>query len=333
MASFLTTPRMNPELRARVERAVSGRARARHHAAKVGLKVPFASRERLRVARVLPLVALLLVVGLGATAYVHGRRALEAERAALLNALSERRAGLPAGHEAFLAETDRWVLDAASDSASAETVDPALKAPGALDAWLARPSVYVRGPAVELADGAKLDDAARASIKDAFLYCLVHPPPSSSEKDLLTKVRGVYFGGAKVDEQTASIRRLAEARIGLGVLGQSFEGAARAAEDTASLKRLLRELQGSPTDEAKRAAAAELLIVVADSAVKTGSREARVTLIDLAAKKVLLRARPRVESQGRSAAAQIHRDDMDGCGLALAVRRGVESLNASAAVQ
>lgn len=333
MATFLTTPRMNPGLRARVERAVSGRARARHNAAKVGLKTPFASRERFRLARLLPLVALLLVVGLGSAAYVHGRRALEAERAALLNALAERRAGLPPGHEAFLAETDRWVLDAASDSTSAETVDAALKTPGALDAWLSRPAVYVRGEAPELSDGARLDDAARASIKDAFLFCLLHAPPSSSEKDLLHKVRGVYFGGAKVDDQTANVRRLAEARIGLGVLGSSFESAARAAEDVAVLKKLLRELQGSPTDEAKKAAGAELLIVVADSAVKTGSREARVTLIDLTAKKVLVRARPRVDSRGRSVAAQSHRDDMDGCALAVAVRRSVESLSASAAVQ
>jgi hypothetical protein len=333
MATFLTTPRMSPELRARVERAVSHRTRARHAAAKVGLKSPFASRERLRVARVLPLVALLLVVGLGSTVYVQGRRTVEAERATLLNALAERRAGLPPGHEAFLAETDRWVLDAASDSAGAETVDPSLKAPGALDALLARPAVYVRGPAAELADGAKLNDAARASIKDSFLFCLLHAPPSSSEKDLLTKVRGVYFGGAKVDEQTANVRRLAEARMGLGVLGTSFEGAARAAEDVSSLKRLLRDLQGAPTDEAKRAAAAELLLVVADGAAQTGAREARVTLIDLAAKKVLLRTRPRIDSQGRSPAAQIHRDDMDGCGLALTVRRGVEALSASAAVQ
>lgn len=330
MTTFLTTSRMDPALRARVERAVSHRARAKHHAARAGLKAPFASSERLRVAHVLPLVALLLVVGLGAAASAHDRRTLEAERASLLSALAERREGLPAGHEAFLAETDRWILDAASDSAAADTVDPSLKAPGALAAWLARPAVYVRGAAAELGDAAKLDDAARASIKDSFLFCLLHPPPSSSERDLITKVRGVYFAGAKVDEQTANVRRFAEARIGLGVLGHSFEASARAADDVLTLKRLLRELQASPTDEAKKAAGAELLIVVADGVVATGAREARVTLVDLVGKKVLLRAKPRAQERGSSAAAVIHRDDMDGCGLALAVRRSVEALNASA---
>src|SRR5688572_20515869 len=104
MATFLTTPGMNPALRARVERAVSHRERAKHHAARLGMKSPFASSQPLRLARVLPLVALLLVVGLGSATYVHEHRMLENERAALLGAIEERRAGLPAGHEGFLAE-------------------------------------------------------------------------------------------------------------------------------------------------------------------------------------------------------------------------------------
>ena len=321
MATFLTTPRMNPELRARVERAVSHRARARHHATKLGLQTPFASRERLRVARVLPVVALLLVVGLGATAYVLGRRALEAQRTALLEALTERRAGLPTGHDTFVTTTDRWILESAADTTSPELVDPSLKTPGALEALLSRPAVYVRGPARDLAASAKLPDAARASIKDAFLFCLITPPPSTSERDLLTKVRGVYFGGAKVDEQTANIRRLAEAHLGLAVLAPPFEEAIRKAEEPASLKKLLKDLQSAPTDEAKKAASATLLILVADTPSPTGTREAQITFIDLATSKLLLRARPHIDSQARSPAATIHRDDIDSCNLATELRR------------
>jgi hypothetical protein len=324
MATFRTTPRMNPALRARVERAVSHRSRASHHAARIGLKTRVASAERLRVASVLPLIALVLVVGLGTATYAHERRAFEQERTAVLTALAERRAGLPAGHEGFVAETNRWIAEAVSETAPADVIDPALRAPGALDAWLRRPAVYVRGAAAELRSAGKLDDAARPSIKDAFLYCLVSPPASAEERDLLAKVRGVYFAGAKVDEQTANVRRLVEARIGLEVLGPGFESAVRSADDIRTLKKLQKELQGAPTDEARQAVAAELLIVMADEASQTNLREARVSVIDLASKKVVLRVRPHIDSGGRSAAAVVHRDDVESCGLSLAVRRSVD---------
>jgi hypothetical protein len=331
MATFLTTPRMNPALRARVERAVSHRTRAKHHAARIGLKMPFASRNRLRLAQLFPIVALVLVAGLGTASYAYGRRALEDERAALLSALEERRVGLPAGHEGFVAQTDRWISEGARVPDPSYVVDPALHAPGALDALLRRPAVYVRGAIAELSDTQKLDDAVRSSSKDAFLFCLLNPPASGKESDLLAKVRGVYFAGAIVDDQTANVRRLAEARIGLGVLGPRFEGATRAAEDIAALRRLRKELESSPTDEAKKAAAAELLIVVADGAGEADTRKARVSFVDLASKKVLLRLRPGIEPLSRSATAVVHREDMEGCSLALAVRRTVAQLETSGA--
>jgi hypothetical protein len=324
MATFLTTPRMNPALRARVERAVSHRERAKHHAAKIGLKSPFASRGPVRLARVLPLVALLLVVGLGSATYVHENRMMEDERAALLAALEERRAGLPAGHEGFVAKIDPWIAEAAAQSAAVDVIDPSLQEPGALDAWLGRPAVYVRGAAAELRDPGKRDNAAGASIKDAFLFCLMTPPASATPGALLEKVRGVYFGGSKVEEQTANVRRLAEAQVGLAVLGNAFEGAVRAAEEPLALKKLRKDLQSAPTDEAKQAAAAELLIVVADETAVAGARAARVSLVDLGSGKPLLRARLHVTPAGSSASAALHRAALEGCGLALSLRSSVE---------
>lgn len=324
MATFLTTPRMSPSLRARVERAVSHRTRAKHHAAKLGLRSPFASGDRLRLARVLPLVALLLVVGLGSATYVHENRLLEEERAALLAALGERRAGLPAGHEGFLAAVDPWITEAAAGAAPPDVIDPTLQEPGALDAWLGRPAVYVRAAAPELRDQHTRGDAVAASIKDAFLVCLMSPPASAEERDLLANVRGVYFGGAKVDEATANVRRLAEAQVGLAVLGPAFEGSVRAAEAPLALKKLRRELQGAPTDGAAKAVAAELLIVVADEPVATGARAARVSLVDLGSGKPLLRARLHVPAAGSSPLAALHRAELEGCSLALSVRRALE---------
>jgi hypothetical protein len=325
MATFLTTPRMNPELRARVERAVSHRARARHHAARAGLPGTFASRERLRLARLLPMVALVLVGVLGTATYVYGQKAVEAERSALIAAIEERRASLPAGHEAFLGATDHYITETASDSAPPDHVDPALRAAGALDAWLRRPAVYVRGAAADLRDAQKIEGAALASVKDSFLVCLQNPPASTSEKDLLAKVRGVYFGGAKVDDETANVRRLTEARAGLSLLGPAFEETARTVKEISAIRKLRRELDGAPIEAARKALSAELLIVAVDTAGKTNAREARVALVDLTSRKVLLRLRPRFEAQGRSAASAVHRAEMEGCALAFEVRRGVSA--------
>src|SRR5688572_13492297 len=124
MATFLVTPRMNPALRARVERAVSHRARARQNAAALGLKGTFASRERPGLARLWPVVVAAIIGVVCAVMVVHDRRALAAERRALLAALDERRAGLPAGYEGFVAATDHWIGHVASEADQADVVDP-----------------------------------------------------------------------------------------------------------------------------------------------------------------------------------------------------------------
>lgn len=321
MATFLVTPRMSPALQARVERAVSGRARARHQAAVHAVDRGPLRWERPRAARILPVVAA-AVIGILAMAMVrYDRRAVEAERGALMAALTERRAGLPAGHDTFLAGVERWIVETAADPEPADVIDPALKKAGALDARLRGPTVYVRGAAAELAHPLKIDGAARASIKDAFLRCLVSAPPSDSEKDLLAKVRGVYFGGAKVDEETPSVRRLAEARLGLAVLGAAFEASAQAAEDHNGLRRLRRELESAPVEQAKKAAAAESLLYVIDG---PGPREVRVALVDLPGKRLLLRLRRRLTERGKSPLAALHREDLEACGLGVDVRRAVE---------
>jgi hypothetical protein len=309
---------MNPALRARVERAVSPKARARHKAAGLGMASPFASREPFRPARLLPLLALVVLAGLFVAMLIHERRALEAERSALLGEIGQLRAGLPAGHEGLIAETERLLVEAAGDEDAPEVIDAALRPAGALEAALRRPALYVHAPAAELRDARRVDDAARSSDKDAFLVCLLYPPASTSERDLLAKVRGVYFAGAKVEDETASVRRLAEARLGLAVLAPAFEDSVRAAQDRNALQRLQRTLQKAPVELAKKAARAELMLVVADSA-----GGARVTLVDLAAKKTLLRVRRQADELALSARASSQREEIEACSLAVAVRRAV----------
>ncbi|MFO0591841.1 MAG: hypothetical protein U0441_30115 [Polyangiaceae bacterium] len=323
MATFLTTPRMNPALRARVERAVSHRRRAKEAAARLGLKGTFAESRKIPLARVLPVLLFVLVGLLGTGAYMYGKRLLEEDRAALLGSLPEKRAGMPPGHERFLGVVDHRITEIAADTAPPDTVDASLNTPEGLDAWLKRPAVYVHGSAADMRDAAKLDEVAATSIKDPFLVCLRHPPKSASEADLLAKVKGVYFAGAKVEDETANVHRLADAREGLAVLGPAFEESVRAAEDRRRVAKLRHDLDAAPIERAKKAVGASVLIVVADIQAQTGTREARVTLVDLTSGNVLLRARPKIDHQGRTAASAFYEAEVDGCALALAVRRGL----------
>jgi hypothetical protein len=314
MATFLTTPAMHPALRARVERAVSPRARARHHAAGMGLSGPFAAGgPRLSWMRIFPFALMAVLGALAYTSYRAERRAVAAERASIQDALATQRARLPAGHEGFLATTDGWITEIARDDDPADRVNPLLR--GALDGWLRRPAAYVRLPLAQTRDAQAIDEAARASGKDAFLLCLLQPLPSGAERDLLAKVRGTYFGGAKVDEETASVRRLADAHVGLLALGPSFEGEVRAADDLPALRKLRRTLEGAPVAEAARASAAEVFIVVLDE-----GPTARVALVDLVHKSVLLRLRRPLEAPGSSPAATVHREPLAACALALSAR-------------
>lgn len=323
MATFLITPQMNPALRARVERAVSHRRRAKAMAAKLGLQGTVAGRERWRLARLIPLVLMVLVGLLGWAVIRKARREMEQERSALLAIIEERRAALPAGHEKFLGVTDHLITEAAADTAPPDSVDPSLKGAGALDAMLKRSAVYVHGSAADLADSQKIDGVAKESDKDGFLHCLASPPDSASEKDLLAKVKGVYFQGAKVDEETASVRRLADARVPLRVINTSFEAQVRAAEEGKTLRLLRHELEIAPIDKALRAVGAEVLIIVADVTAKTGSREARVAFLDLKNNAVLFRKKVHVDGQGRTTASSFYSAEVDGCAMALSVRQSL----------
>ncbi len=320
MATFLTTPAMPPALRARVERAVSPRARAKHHAGQQGFARPFAGGgQKLRLARLFPVVVAAVLGALGAFEYRADRRAVATERAALLGALDARRAELPPGHEGFIAATDRFIADAAHEVDRADFIAPAVKGHDALEGWLHRRAVYVRLPASGAGDAHALDEAAQASTKDSFLVCLLEPPPSTSEHDLLAKVRGVYFDGAKVDDETANVRRLADAHAGLSALGPAIEGALRAADEMPALRKLRHDLETAPLGGAVKAASAELLITVVDDGA-----EARVALVDLTSKSFLLRVRRRLEVPGTSPAASIYREQLEGCALAVAARHAAE---------
>jgi hypothetical protein len=345
--TFLTTPRMSPALRARIERSVSNRVKARHHAQETGLGGAFTrkSPRRVSVGRLIPALAIGIVALLIGLVRSHDLRELEDERAAILTTLEAQRGSLPPQSASFLETTQRRVAEETSGPYLGDVVAPELLLPGELDSWLSRPAVYIRGATPELRDPGKLGEAAATSIKDAFLMCLIEPAVSHSERDVLAKIRGVYFAGARVDDETANIRRLLEAQKGLAVFNQTFEADARAADDLAVLKRLRRDLESAPIAAAGAASSAELLIVVADEIqdpdptskpplavdamgyrAQESAHDARVALIDLITGKVLLRVRRRLDASGRSErATALYRVAIQGCDLALDVRSATEN--------
>jgi hypothetical protein len=337
---------MNPALRARIERSVSHRAKAHHNARETGRGGAFTgpSPRRSNVGRIIPIVAIGIVALLIGLMRSHDQRAIAEARAEILTALAAQRGSLPPQSGNFLEAARRRITEETSEPYLGDVVAPELLLPGELDGWLARPAVYIRGATPELRDPGKLAEAAATSIKDAFLMCLVEPAASHEERDVLAKIRGVYFAGAKVDDETANIRRLFEAQQGLAILGPSFEADARAADDPSVLKRLRKDLESAPIEAAGMASTAELLILVADeiqepdAASKSAldadplgyraqerAHDARVALIDLASRKVLLRVRRRVDASGRSErATALYRAAIQGCDLALDVRDATE---------
>ncbi|MEP7121985.1 MAG: hypothetical protein ABJE95_13780 [Byssovorax sp.] len=347
MPTFLTTPRMSPALRARIERSLSQRAKAKHSARATGLGGAFKgpSPRRVSVGRLIPIVAIGIVALLFGLARRSDARELEEARAEILATLEAQRGSLPRQSGRFLELTQKRIAEETSGPYLGDTVAPELLVPGELDSWLSRPAVYIRGATPELRDPGKLGEAAATSIKDAFLMCLIEPAASHAERDVLAKIRGVYFAGAKVDDETANIRRLLEAQQGLAVFNRTFEADARAAEDLSVLKRLRRDLDSAPIDAARLASSAELLIVVADEIqepdparkpaqtadslgyrAQESAHDARVALIDLASGTVLLRVRRRLDASSRSdRATALYRVAIQGCDLALDVRSATEN--------
>jgi hypothetical protein len=323
--TFLVSEGMSPALRGRVERSVSKRASAEHRARMTGMKAPFGGGGGQKIARSAWLVTLGLAAVVAALAFSSHRaerRAVADEKASLAQALADKRVELPEGAAGFIARTSTWIQDAAAEPAPPDAIAVAIAGKAALDAWLTRPAAYVRMSLAEARDARSLEEGARASTKDAFLLCLLRPPPSGSTKDMLARVRGVYFDGAKVDDETKNVRRLGPAHVGLAAIGASFESTLRAADDLGTLRRLRRDLEGAPVSDAARAARAELLLVVIDEPGSPGAT--RVLFADLTSPGALVRLRRPLPPADTAPQAALYRDQLASCSLALDVRKAAE---------
>jgi hypothetical protein len=311
---------MSRALAARVEASVHGR-RGKHRPPSRSLGVS--------IVRVAVVAFVLLAVGAVVYARQSYRRQLEAARAALLETLRTKSAPLTDRDKTAVARDEAWLTRLAGFY-EGDVVAPEVHDPAAFATTLARPAVYVRGALASFASAPGIANAASSSMKDPLLVCLLDPPATRTEKTLLAKVREVYGTALSSAPQAPSFSRLAAAEAGLPFLLPPFADRVRAAQDPDEIDRLARELARAPTDEARRAVKAGLLVAAMDEPGDgTGPTEldgerahfVRVGIVDLAADKVLLRVRKHVDPGWISEAKRPqYAAGLDGCALAMDVR-------------
>jgi hypothetical protein len=322
MATFLVTAKMNPALRARVEKSVhGGRATS-----------PLTMRRIISLARFALVFAVAFGIYTAVTNRRRERRELEKARTELVELARAQTASLDPRDVAAVSRAESW-LGRVSSSDFGEVVADEIRAPDALTTRLSQPLVYVRGPLDGFKTTAKLAETAVVSPKDSLLLCLLDPPSARTEKVLLEKVRLAYLGGAGMDAQTLNVRRLHEAVVGLPFLMPAWSDRVRAAAERSEVVQLRRDFERAPIERAKFAAKAGLFLVALDEpgdgsgpTELDGERAhfVRVALVDVGASKILVSTRRRVDpSWIGSAKKPTHAMGLDSCALAFDIHESV----------
>jgi hypothetical protein len=313
MATFLTTHKMSPALRAQVEASVRGRRAG-------ASQMPLVKS----LLRLLTLGVLLSGVAWALTVRQRAREEFRREQAELLSRIQRASQALTASQRHLLAKVPR-VLAGAAGTYAGDWLSEELRA-SALATSLTRPILYVRGPlSTFTGNDQALRASASTSFKDSFVLCLLAPPAASSEKALLGRVRG-----ASSAEAMTRVERLYSAVTGLAFLEPSWAARVRAAETATELARLDAAFRRAPIDAAVRAAKSELLLFAMDEASDgSGPTEldgerahaVRVGLVELETGKPLMRLRRRVDPAWISAPTRAeYAGAIDSCKLALEVR-------------
>jgi hypothetical protein len=333
MPSFLVTRKMSPELAARVQASVEGRRAA------PGARLAPRAISLFRFALVATIVTAVVWFALSRH---RARQHLESERAALLDRVRRQSASLSDAEKAITTRVLTWLTRSAGRY-EGDLVVEELRSKDALAAVLARPAIYVRGTLSSFANGAAgLKESASNSRTDAFVLCLISPPTARTEKLLRGKARAAY-GGVDREQAAGHIERLDDALEGLPFLAPEWQTNITDAKDKRALDKLRRQFERAPIEGAKRVAKAGILLFAIDEPGDSrgpteldGERphEVRVGLVDLAAPRVLLRLRKRVDPGWISPAVRAeYASGIDSCALALDVRTAVDEARAVSAVR
>jgi hypothetical protein len=278
-------------------------------------------------------ISLILLIG---TLVVQTKR----ERAAELANAREGLAGAIRREAASLSEQDRsvvsrvepWLLSA-SKTDEGELFAAEIRSPEKFGTLMRRPTLYVRGPLAGFRQPAQLGDTAAESVKDSFVLCLLEPPTERTEKVLLEKASKTIAGGPAFEALTSQVHRLHDVNVVLPLLDADSLRHAEESENPLELSQLKALFDRAPIARGKAAAHAELLLYVIDEAKDPGTvteldgaspHHARIGLVDLVAKKPLLRLRKHLDPSWVSLKRRSrYAHELDSCRLALDVREAV----------
>jgi hypothetical protein len=283
MPTLLTTPKMNPALRARVEASVGGKSR---RPSARGASPRFVAIVRFSTAG-----AVLLLIGLVLFGWQPDDSEVERSRARLLSNVEQARKTLSPRELQLVTRTEALLLEAAQNPHD-NMVDPRLRTAETRDSWLAERAVYVRGELAAFSEEASMRTAIHASVKDAFVLCLFSPPASGTETDLLAEAYVAFSGG--LEKRTPQVRRLQSAMVGLSLLSRSWVKEVEDAPTLLELGRLHTAFDHAQIDHAVDAARATHLVYVFDEKPEeegATSHAIRVGLVDVASGKPWLRTR------------------------------------------
>jgi hypothetical protein len=326
--TFLVTHKMPPELAARVRARVSGR-RVAPWGAPTERWIARKARElapRLRtLGRFVAVAALVAAVYTVGSRWRRERLHLASARATLLEEVRARGAELADDDRSVVDRADGWLMRLAGPY-EGDFVDDAMRAPGAMQEVLGRPSMYVRGPVEAFASPASIASAAAASFKDPLVLCLVDPPSARSEKAMMHPIHATYDGGQAAEGAAPHVRLLGEAVAGLPYLLPSWTSHVEEAPSIAAIDDLRAEFRAAHTERALRALKATVLLWAFDEAGThdgptelDGERphDIRLGLVDLAASKLLLRLRRHVDPAWISTPRRMeYAAGLDACALA-----------------
>ncbi|OQX70379.1 MAG: hypothetical protein B6A08_00695 [Sorangiineae bacterium NIC37A_2] len=312
MPTFLTTEKMHPELRARIQRSVSGQTTS-GRTERPGLRALFRATLLLGIGS---LAAFLLL------SYQAEVRELESARRGLKAQLSSLKQALTPD-DLELGERIQTLIAREADSYQGDVQ-------GAPETWTpseTRAALYVRLSLADAQSAGRVEQQSLESRRDALLDCFLDPPETRDESSLLRRVRQVYSGARP---ELSSVHPVSSVFLSLVYLAPAFE----AQVDAATSRRILNQLESSVREarlpRLTPALRASTLILALDepkdpgvaSEVDGASRHfIRLVVADLRDHRVLLRARREVDPNWISEKVRFrYALGLDGCRFARDVR-------------
>ena len=317
MGSFLTNAKMPAELRARVEESLRTDALARAGGAN--------RRQGHLLLRLLMLSGVAMFAAFLVVTFQQAEREFQTNQQSLLRRFDQETRELPALRQG-VAQLEQHVQTALRPWPS-DFLDPVLKSggPQALDELFERPVVYVSA----FASVAALQKSAAESSPDALIRCLMLPPQSARESDLLRHLGRVYEPAA-LRGRVVGITGASDA---LAFIDSSFGARLRNLESARLLPIMEQELKRAKLSEATPFLQAGTLVYVVDEPKSPGTvadfdgeaeHYVRLQIVDQKSGALLLGLRRLVDPSWISEKSRLaYSRELNSCRLALQVRKEI----------